>query len=73
LYTEIEFWTGFKNEIPLCCILFYESVWYPSTKNEIADYAKTMSRLTNNSGVILCPECLQKKIKTKTTRNQLII
>ena len=63
LYAEIEFWTGFRNKIPLCCILFYESVWYPSIKNEIADYAKTMSRLTNNSGLVLCPECLQKKLK----------
>lgn len=66
LQSEIELWTGIRHNISLCCILFYESVWYPSIKNEIGDYAKTMSHLTNNSGVVLCPECLQKKIKTKT-------
>ena len=62
LHAEIELWTGIRNKIPLCCILFYESVWYPLIKNEIADYAKTMSHLTDNSGIVLCPKCLQKKL-----------
>ena len=64
--TEIEFWVGIRHKIPLCCILFYESAWYPSIKNKIADYVTTMSHLTNNGGVVLCPECLQKEIKQKS-------
>lgn len=59
---EIELWTGIRHKIPLCCILFYESVWRPSIKNQIAEYAKTMADLTNNDGVILCPDCIAKKI-----------
>lgn len=59
---EIEFWTGIRNEIPLCCILFYESSWRPSIKSLIAEYAQTMPNLTNNGGIILCPECVVKKL-----------
>lgn len=56
------FWKGISHEIPLCCVMFFESAWTNSIKNEIADYSKTMPDLTNNQGVILCPDCISKKI-----------
>ena len=59
---EIELWLGFRNKISLCCILFYESVWKPKLKNEINEYMDVMYKLTNNQGIILCPECLMKKV-----------
>ena len=56
------FWKGIKHEIPLCCIMFFESAWTDSVKKEISDYSKTMHHLTNNEGIILCPDCLVNKI-----------
>ena len=58
---EVELWTGIRNEIPLCCIIFYHSVWLPTIRNEIVDYGKSMTKLTENQGIILCPDCITKK------------
>ncbi|MBS1268976.1 MAG: hypothetical protein MAG458_01712 [Nitrosopumilus sp.] len=41
--------------------MFFESVWRPSIKYEIKEYGETMHTLTNNEGVILCPDCLVNK------------
>ena len=60
---EIELWTGFKNKIKECCVLFFESAWMPSIRHEIKEYGETMHKLTNNEGIILCPDCLADKIK----------
>ena len=59
---EIELWTGFQCKIKECCVMFFESAWRPSIKYKIKEYGQTMHRLTNNEGIILCPECLIKKI-----------
>ena len=59
---EIELWHGIKNEIPTCCVIFYELVWRKSIKKQIPEYSKVMSKLTNNSGTILCPDCLVQHI-----------
>jgi len=58
---EIELWTGIRNHIPKCCIMFYESAWRPSIKKQIPEYSETMSYLTNNQGIILCPDCIIKR------------
>jgi len=63
--TYLEFWTGIRNKIPSCCIIFYETVWLPSLKNQIAEYGKAMTKITDNQGVILCPDCLVNKIEKK--------
>ena len=55
---EIELWTGIRHKIPLCCIIFYESVWRLSIKNQIPEYSETMAKLTKNQGTILCPDCI---------------
>jgi len=39
----------------------------------IDDYAKTMVRLTDNQGIILCPDCLVKAIKNKRAKVLSII
>jgi len=61
---EIELWTGFENKIKECCVMFFESAWRPSIKYEIKEYGETMHKLTNNEGIILCPDCLVNKIKS---------
>lgn len=63
---EIELWTGSECKIKECCIMFYESAWRPSIKYGIAEYGETMHKLTNNEGVILCPDCLTKKLTDVT-------
>lgn len=55
------FWRGIKENISLCCISFFENEWQSIRKNN-KDYGETMYKLTNNEGVILCPNCLAKKI-----------
>ena len=55
------FWTGIKDGIPLCCISFFEYSWI-GIKSKIPQYGQTMTEITNNQGVILCPDCLVKKI-----------
>jgi len=42
--------------------MFFESAWADNIKNEIDEYSQTMSQLTNNEGIILCPDCLVSKI-----------
>ena len=63
--SEIELWTGIRYKIPLCCIIFYESVWHTSIKKQIAEYGYTMPNLTNNGGIILCPKCIIKKLQNR--------
>jgi len=60
---DIEFWTGVRNKIPICCIIFYETVWLTSLKNQIAEYGRAMTKITDNQGVILCPECLMAEME----------
>lgn len=64
------FWRGIKHDIPLCCILFFESVWTKSIKQQISEYGKTMSELTKNQGIILCPDCVIKKVTAVSTRTK---
>lgn len=43
--------------------MFFETAWNNYVKNEIDEYADTMLYLTNNEqGVILCPDCVFKKL-----------
>ncbi|MCE2507143.1 MAG: hypothetical protein J4F36_11910 [Nitrosopumilaceae archaeon] len=57
------FWKGINHGISPCCIMFFETAWTGYVKNEIGEYTDTMLQLTNNEqGVILCPDCVSKKI-----------
>lgn len=42
----------------LCCIDFYYNVWGTSIRADIPEYSSTMYELTDNRGLILCPECI---------------
>jgi hypothetical protein len=55
------FWRGIKHDIPLCCIMFYETAWQSIRKNNPM-YGETMHKLSNNEGIIFCPECLTKNV-----------
>ncbi|MCJ8306743.1 MAG: hypothetical protein HRU07_06815 [Nitrosopumilus sp.] len=55
------FWRGVKENIAPCCIAFFENEWQ-TIRKENKEYGETMHILTNNEGVILCPNCLAKKV-----------
>ena len=59
------FWTGIKYDIPLCCIMFFETPYTDGIKKNIPEYGNSMCELTNNEGIILCPDCLIKKLNTR--------
>ena len=51
------FWIGIKHNILPCCIMFFENEWQ-SIKKNMREYGNHMHIITNNQGIILCPECL---------------
>jgi len=57
---DLDFFTGVRCGVSVCCIDFYELSYLPFIKKEIPEYSETMSQLTNNAGVILCPDCITK-------------
>jgi len=59
---DLDFFTGIRCNISPCCIDFYEISWLPFIKKEIPEYSETMWKLSEKSGVLLCPDCLSKKI-----------
>jgi len=59
------FWDGIKHDISLCCIMFFETAWANTIRNQIDEYSETMTELTNNEGVILCPDCIVTTIVKK--------
>jgi hypothetical protein len=59
---DLDLFVGINCDISLCCIIFYELSWLPSIKKQIPEYSETMWNLTNHSGVLLCPDCIVKKI-----------
>lgn len=52
--------------------MFFESVWADCIKNEIDEYSETMNKLTNNRGIILCPDCIVKKVTDVTLHSELV-
>ena len=55
---------GFKDGINQCCILFFESAWR-TLSDEVPEYSDKMYILTDNAGVILCPDCLVSTMDPK--------
>ena len=47
--------------------MFFETAWANYVKSEIDEYTDTMLQLTNNEqGIILCPDCITKKLTDVT-------
>ena len=42
--------------------MFFETAWADCVKHEIDEYGNKMHILTNNEGVILCPDCVVKRV-----------
>jgi len=59
------FWRGIKHDISPCCIMFFENEW-DSIRKDNKEYGQTMHTLTDNQGIILCPDCITKKITDVT-------
>jgi len=53
-----------QHDIPICCQLFFHS--WNNFRKDIPEYAETMSLLTNNEGIILCPDCIIQKLQHST-------
>ena len=53
---------GLNSNIPICCILFFMYEWQ-NIKKSIPEYLELMHKITNNEGVILCPDCIVKHHK----------
>lgn len=49
---------GFK----LCCVDWFWNA-QSSIRSTIPEYSSTMSKLTDNRGLILCPDCVIKRLK----------
>lgn len=62
------FWKGRKYNISPCCILFFENEW-DSIRKKNKEYGQTMHKLTNNQGIILCPDCLIDNLIGSSTIN----
>ena len=69
---EFELFYGIKHKISLCCIIFYELVWLPSIRKQIPEYSEKMWELSNHSGILLCPDCISKKIKDLVSHSELM-
>jgi hypothetical protein len=65
------FWRGIKHQIPLCCIIFFETEWQ-SIRKMNKEYGNTMDKLTNNQGVVMCPNCLVTKIMNCSPHFELV-
>ncbi len=56
------FYAGVDEEFSLCCIFFFQYVWSGENRKFFKEYCNTMDVLTNNQGLILCPDCVSRKI-----------
>lgn len=54
-----DFWKGIRYQIPLCCIMWFIYVHSIKPYKEREEYQEKMSNLTKNSGIILCPYCIE--------------
>lgn len=53
-----------KHKIKLCCQMFFADGRL-AIRDEIPEYQSTMHILTNNDGVILCPNCVRNTLHSK--------
>ena len=60
-----EFWKGIRYNIPLCCIVWFVDVHCTMRYKERKEYQNRMSVMTNNAGVILCPACVDRAIRSR--------
>lgn len=59
-YLDIESISEFGFD--LCCVDFYCNVWCTSIRADIPEYSQTMTQLTDNRGLILCPDCIMTRL-----------
>ena len=58
------FYAGIEERFSLCCIFFFQYVWSGNNRKFFKEYCSTMDILTHNEGLILCPDCLTKKLSS---------
>ena len=49
--------------------MFFENEW-DSIRKDNKEYGQTMHTLTDNQGIILCPDCIAKKITDVTLNSE---
>jgi len=53
---------GIKERFPLCCVLFFIHVWHGENRKFFKEYCSTMDILSDNKGLIMCPDCVAHKL-----------
>ena len=59
---DFDFFGGARCGISLCCIDFYELCWLPIIRYVIPEYTESMYELSDETGVLLCPNCIANKL-----------
>lgn len=67
------FYAGVEEGFPLCCIFFFQDIWCGENRKFFREYCSTMHVLTNNAGLIMCPNCVVKTMKNKSKRKNIKI
>lgn len=52
---------GLRYGIPICCVLYFESVHLTCIRNEIPEYQEARIH-DHKKGIIKCPECIELEL-----------
>lgn len=52
-------------DIKICCQMFFWCSWLPSIRKNIPEYGSSMTAISKNTGIVLCPKCLVMRLKNK--------
>ena len=61
-----------EHNIKLCCQFFFTDCIL-SIREQIPEYQSTMPFLTNNDGIILCPDCVSRTVEVEKNHNRISI
>ena len=69
---DLDLFWGLKQDVPVCCIDFYEMCWVHSIRKKIPEYRVNMWELSNKTGILLYPDCISKKIMVICNTHKII-
>ena len=67
-----EFWRGIRHGISLCCIIWFIDAHCTKKYNERREYQDRMNVMTGNAGIVLCPECVARTLRSRILRRHLL-
>ena len=60
-----EFWRGIRHGISLCCVIWFIDVHCIKRYDERREYQDRMNVMTDNAGIVLCPECVVRTLRSR--------